>query len=141
MAHTGIMKYTLISILLYMHPFLTADAAERTIDGRPVVEAKVLQTSVVIELYEEQSLPMGEGFSVFIRGWAPDDTIRVSAVGPREEKVNLLTPGTTLPVTHEGKVEFSVTYEHQSLYQGQWILVVEGRSGLHGHHFTVPIRH
>lgn len=114
------------------------DQKKTTIDGLPVIEVDVAKTSVVIELYENQQLPNGDGISVFIRGWIPNDEISLSAIGPNEEKVSLLLPGKKLPVDSDGDVEFSITYGHKKLHPGKWVLVVEGASGEHGHYFSVP---
>lgn len=114
------------------------DHKKTIIDGLLVIEAAVAKTSVVIELYENQKLPNGNGISVFIRGWTPNDEISLSAIGPNNEKVSLLLPGDKLPVDSDGDVEFSITYRHKKLYPGQWMLTVEGASGEHGHYFNVP---
>jgi hypothetical protein len=108
------------------------------IAGVPTIEAKDDKSGVILELYENQNLPMGLGFSVFIEGWVPNDSIKLEAISPTEQSVSLLNNGATLPVSPEGKIEFSLPYKHKNLYPGRWVLVVYGKSGAHAHYFNVP---
>jgi len=134
------MKRIAISLLLIISIGTSCATAgdKKTVDGLPLRDAKDVKTSVVVELYENQQLPIGTGFSVFVRGWVPNDQIDLRAIGPKEEKVNIMLPGKKLPIDSDGEVQFSVTYDHDGFYPGQWLLVIEGASGMHGHYFNVP---
>ena len=108
------------------------------IDGLPVIDASEDDSRVVIKLYENQELPFGKGFSVFIEGWKAHDNISVEAISAQNKKINLLVGNSKLPVSENGKVEFSITYAHKKLSTGLWMLVVTGESEKHGHYFNVP---
>ncbi|MDH5434403.1 MAG: hypothetical protein OEY19_10705 [Gammaproteobacteria bacterium] len=133
------MKFKIAFLLCFMSiGILANESTPKTIDGKPVVKPEDDNSEVVLELYENQDLPVGSGFSVFVKGWYPNDNVTIFAIGPKEEKVFLLDENVTLPVSGKGKLEFSLPYKHNKLYKGQWVLVVLGKSGGHAHIFNVP---
>ena len=124
----------LISILISSCAINSTD----TIDGLPTIDASEDNSGVIIQLYENQNHLIGLGFTVTIEGWVPNDYILVQAISPNKTKLNLMKDNKKLLISSSGNISFSVPYHHNKLTTGKWILVITGKSGKHGHYFTVP---
>lgn len=133
-------KSTLLLAILFCFSCLAQPATSETIDGKPVIPAEKDTSGVVLRLYENRSLPSGQGVSIYIDGWYPNDKIQLLLIGPQEEKRYLISDNARLPVSDTGHLEFSFPYDHEALYPGEWTLLVIGKSGAHGHKFHVPKR-
>lgn len=130
---------TIFSVLIFLGACATPPQKDQPlIAGIPTVSPEEDNSTVVLRLYDNQDLPIGLGFTVFVEGWEPNDQVSIEAISPAEQRIGLLKENATLPVSGEGKVEFSITYKHQRLYKGQWVLLVTGKSGAHAHYFNVP---
>jgi hypothetical protein len=126
-----------VIVLVFCQHLYGQENGQRSIVGEPVYSVEEVETRVQLQLYEDQELPIGLGVSIFIEGWHPNDEVELYVVSPNEEKL-YLTKGAKLSTTDDGKLEFSFPYSHNILFPGQWTLVVSGKSGGHGHLFTVP---
>ncbi len=117
-------------------------------EGKPVtqpppaiikeIKAKDIQTKVVIELYHENRELVGPCFSMYITGWDPSDSVEVFAFDEKKQKVEIVGGEKRLPVSAEGKCSFSVPYDFHAFAPGRWLIVVSGKTGMHGHYVDIP---
>ncbi|NIT04253.1 hypothetical protein GTO10_05025, partial [Candidatus Saccharibacteria bacterium] len=81
------------------------DPAQNLPEGTTYDRAEDIDTEVKLELYHEEDLPIiGQGFSVYISGWEPNDSIEVFAYDENKERIDIVTGDRRLPVSPEGKV-------------------------------------
>lgn len=111
--------------------------AQNSLDKYKKADAEDIETTVNIELYHNPNLSFGEGFTVSITGWEPNDSIEIFALNDTS-KAYLTKNNQKLPVSPQGFVSFSISYEHKELSPGEWLIAVKGKSGLHGHLITIP---
>lgn len=107
-------------------------------EGSTFDRAEDIGTKVKLELYHEKDLPIGPGFSVYISGWAPNDSIEVFAYDENKTMVDVVAGSKHLPVSPEGKVSFSLPYNFHAFRPGRWLIVVSGASGEHAHYVDIP---
>jgi hypothetical protein len=127
-------KIVLISFVIIPHNFSNTNQNHGDIN---LVDRED-DIKVKINLYKNQKLKEDLGFKVFVEGWKPLSIIDIYALGPQKEVVELIKENVTITTGKSGKIVFNVPYSHESLYPGKWMLIVEGKSGKHGHHFQVP---
>lgn len=111
--------------------------SENTFAGSAMTPAEETGSTVGMSVYGDQKLPQGLGILVTVSGWVPGDNVEIYALDAKQGRVDLLRSGATLPVAKDGSLSLSIPYSHEGLYPGEWLLVVEGASGKHGHKFTV----
>lgn len=107
-------------------------------EGSTVENAQDIQSKVTLKLYHEKDLPIGPGFSVYISGWEPGDTVEVFAYDKNRTRVDIVSGQKRLPVSKEGKVSFSLPYQFHAFRPGRWAVVVSGKSGQHAHYVDIP---
>lgn len=78
------------------------------------------------------------GFRIIVRGWEPKGEVAVYAVGSKGEQIAIVAAERHAQVSAEGEATFDVPYELKGLHPGHWMIVVGGKSGVHGFQLKVP---
>lgn len=79
-----------------------------------------------------------ESFLLTVEGWSPNGHLSIYLVGPKDERVSVVSNESRLQIKQDGVASFAVPYTLRGLYPGRWQLVVAGESGIHICTIVVP---
>src|SRR5512139_2014877 len=95
-------SFTIFAAIIFLGACATPPQnGQSLIAGVPTVSPEEDNSTVVLRLYDNQDLPIGLGFSVFVEGWEPNDQVSIEAISPAEQRISLLKESATLPVSGE----------------------------------------
>ncbi len=127
-------KTICVTMLLIFSQSLFGESNTQDLSKLPHVSSDNDNSNVELILYEnEEYEKIGKCFTILVKNWEPGDSVQIIGLSPKKEKVTLIEGNRKLPVSPEGIVKFSIPYKHENLYTGEWLILVLGKSGAHGH--------
>lgn len=116
---------------------LIQEAKAYTTQLTPIATKKDVAAATVNLEYPIQ-LQNGSGFRITISQWIPEGVVEIYAIGPKGETASIITKEQAIKVDNQGMATFDIPYAYKDFYEGTWILVVAGPSGIYQIQMPIP---